>query len=534
VEQLDHRQLLSVNFTGNVATDFTGTVNNGVVIFNGSNTPNIQHPIIPSNLQPYIHVSGFDLAEIRVSYDAALDTLYVGFNQPPSGNPGQPGPVIAGDADDNGNAGTVNPAVELAAPGFTEFTALGGPEEMAAFLTFNGTGVPQVVAGFSPNPPPATPSDPMPPKPYQVALAIPNPSNPKGIPAFGTSLPFNTGDVFLFNSPAHPNLEFSIAHFSELYQAETGKPLTPSSTIQIGGFAGSPDTIGVSDAFFPPSTFTIQHATQPPHCPPMSPPIFINPHEHNHINTAHPDLIRVSVLGTSGFNATDINPSTVTLGGAHPVFAFTRPFRGYQQLGETFIFKGTDVKLPAGITQATVSGSLFDGTMFSTTETVFNRNSSFFSPADVQAQQERWAARGGDRPGLNAYLSALEPEVASHGGKVTLSPSAPIQLSGVAAPAATAVHVDYSRSGTNATGPVVRIPRREPAAAVRGTAHPGPAVRINTPRVTNTTGPVISIPKREPVVAGQSHARISPKLQASMNSFAQNAGVSSSGSMSAS
>ena len=238
VEQLDHRRLLSINFTGNVATDFPATEQPGVVVFNSSNTPNIQHPIIPPNLQPYIHVSGFDISEIRVSYDSTNDTLFVGFNQPPSGNPGQPGPVIAGDADDNGSAGTVNPAVEAAAPGFTEFPALGGPEQMAAFLDFTGTGVPQVVAGFSPIPPPATPTNPTPPKPYQVALAIPNTSNPKGVPSFGTVLTSNIGNVYLFNSPDHPNLEFSISHFSQLYQEETGKPLTSTSTIGIGGFRG--------------------------------------------------------------------------------------------------------------------------------------------------------------------------------------------------------------------------------------------------------------------------------------------------------
>src|SRR5579883_3003971 len=196
VEHLDHRQLLSINFTGNVATDFPATQQPGVVVFNSSNTPNIQLPIIPPDLQPYIHVSGFAISEIRVSYDSATDTLDVGFNAPPSGNPGQPGPVIAGDADDNGTVGTVNPNITTPtpennfmppAPGFTEFPPpFGGPEEMAAFLDFTGSGVPQVVAGFSPIPPPATPTNSAPPKAYEVALAIPNPSNPRGVPSFGT------------------------------------------------------------------------------------------------------------------------------------------------------------------------------------------------------------------------------------------------------------------------------------------------------------------------------------------------------------
>src|SRR5262249_29122092 len=145
--------------------------------FNASNTPNIQHPIIPPNLQPFIPVNGFDISEIRVSYDSANDTLDIGLNQPPSGNSGQPGPVIAGDADDNGTAGTVNPAVEAAAPGFTDFSQMGASDEMAAFLDFTGTGVPQIVAGYSPIAPPATPTNPAPIKPYQVATAIPNSSN---------------------------------------------------------------------------------------------------------------------------------------------------------------------------------------------------------------------------------------------------------------------------------------------------------------------------------------------------------------------
>ncbi len=87
--------------------------------------------------------------------------------------------MIAGDADDNGDAGTVNPAVTAVDPLFTDFYALGGSDEMAAFLDLTDSGVPDIVAGFSPTPPPATPTDPSPQKPYQVAIAIPNTSNPQ-------------------------------------------------------------------------------------------------------------------------------------------------------------------------------------------------------------------------------------------------------------------------------------------------------------------------------------------------------------------
>jgi hypothetical protein len=373
VEQLDHRQLLSVNFTGNVPIDFPATQQPGVVVFNSSNTPGIQLPIIPPNLQPLIPVSGFAVSEIRVSYDAATDRLSIGLNQPPA-NPSNPssGSVIAGDADDNGNAGTVNPAVQAAAPGFTEFFALGGPETMATFLNFNGTDIPQIVAGFSNTPPPPTATDPAPQKPYQVALAIPNMGNPAGVPSFGTPLPAFAGNVYLNNSATHPNLEYTIDHFSQLYQMETGKPLTSTSVIGIGGFAGSPDTIGVSDSFFPLNTFTISQATAPPPNPVPSPPILINPHEHRIIDTRHRDLIRVSIFGSSGFRVKDINPSTVELDGAHAIAHITRKVRRNEFPFATYVFVADQVNLPSGFTTATLTGQTKTGVTFESQKDVLN------------------------------------------------------------------------------------------------------------------------------------------------------------------
>jgi hypothetical protein len=373
VEQLDHRQLLSVNFTGNVATDFPATTNPGVVIFNSSNTPGIQHPIIPPFLQPLIPVSGFDLSEIRVSYDATDDTLSIGLNQPPS-NPANPasGPVIAGDADDNGNAGTVNPAVATADPGFTEFFALGGSDTMAAFLDLTGSGIPDVVAGFSPTPPPPTSTDPSPQKPYQVAQAIPNISNPHGVPTFGTPLPPFNGSVYLFNAASHPNLEFAIKDFSQLYHAETGKTLTPTSVIGVGAFAGSLDDIGISDAFFPLNTFTLSQATLPPGNPGPSPPILINPHEHRIIDTEHRDLVRVSIFGTSGFPVKDINPATVELDGAHAIAHVTRKVRRDEFPFATYVFVADQLNLPPGLTTATLTGQTTSGVSFETQKDVLN------------------------------------------------------------------------------------------------------------------------------------------------------------------
>ncbi len=103
MEQLDHRQLLSVNFTGNVPIDFPATQVPGVVVLRDN--PLVQHPAIA----PIVKVSGFDISGIRVSYSPFDDTLRIGLDQPQSGN--HPGEVIADDSDNNGNSGTVNPEV---------------------------------------------------------------------------------------------------------------------------------------------------------------------------------------------------------------------------------------------------------------------------------------------------------------------------------------------------------------------------------------------------------------------------------------
>jgi hypothetical protein len=388
VEQLDHRRLLSVNFTGNVATDFPATQSPGVVIFNSSNTPGIVHPDTmffnpPFTPTPLIPTSGYDISGIAVSYDSTTDTLSIGFEQPPANTASNPtGPVIAGDADDNGNAGNVNPAVLAIDPFFTEFPALGGQDiQMFAFLDLSNAGQPDVVAGFSPNQPPLPSNmssngpNPLAPKPYEVAQAIPNASEPQsGIPTFGTLLTNNTGNVYLFNSAAHPNLEFSITNFSQLFQQETGHALTPTSVIGLGAFAGSNSDGGINDAHFPENTFTLAQATVPvtPGNPTPSPPILINPHEHRIIDTSHRDLVRVSVFGTSGFPVSAINPATVKLDGVAPIAHFTRKVRRDEFPFETFVFVANELKLPSGLTPATLTGQTFGGASFVTSKDVLN------------------------------------------------------------------------------------------------------------------------------------------------------------------
>ncbi len=482
MEYLDHRQLLAVNFTGVVTNDFPLSNQPGVVAFAGPapqpgtiNQPNVKFATIDPPVSNFVSVSGFDISGIRVNYDPTTDILSIGLDQPPSES--HAGEVVAGDADDNGNSGTVNPALLAVEPNFKDEPDMQETEALAAFLDLTNTGTPDVVAGFDG----ANQSIP---KPYQVAQAIP--TVPGVAPTFGAFLPDNTGNFYLASSSAppsfqqtHPNLEMQITNFSKLYLQDTGKALTPSSVIGIGGFGGSGNDVGIGEAFFPESSFQIGSAITPTPtptpCPPVSPPVLINPHSHRHVNTAHPTDIRATVFGTSGFDVTQIVPSTVTLGGAHPIAAFTRHVNRDEWLDETFVFKGTDVKLPPGISEATISGTLKDGMTFSSSSQVFNRDPSFYGAGAVKQAQARQAA----------FPAALATPLAKLARKAESTPG---------------TTVVYNTEGQTT------------AASVQAQSAPA------------TPGPVISIPRRQPTVAGyRAGSHVSPKLQASLNGYLQNA-----------
>jgi hypothetical protein len=362
LEQLDHRRLLSVNFTGNVPIDFPATQSPGVVVL--PDNPSVVHPTIAPVLQPYVYKSGFDIQDLAVTYTPADDTLSIGLNGPPA-SPSTTQSVIAGDADDNGNSGTVNPNVSAVEPSFQDFPDFGGSEFEGAFLDLKGTGYADIVAGFS-----AT--DPRSPKQYQVANAIVNTSLPPSTPGFGTALPGFEGNVYTVNASAHPSLEFSITHFSQLYQQITGKPLTPQSVIGVGGFGGSANDTGISETFFPQQNLVVSAATPIPPNPPPSPPILINPHEHRIIDTHHRDLVRVYIFGTSGFAVKDINPATVELDGVHAVAHITRKVKRDEFPFATYVFVADQLNLPRGLTSATLTGQLKTGQTFVSQRDVLN------------------------------------------------------------------------------------------------------------------------------------------------------------------
>ena len=215
---------------------------------------------------------------------------------------------------------------------------------------------------------------------------------------FGTPLPQYDGERLQGSTRRRTRTSSSrIAHFSQLYLTETGKTLTADSTIGIGAFAGS--SRRTEPARLPPRAVVHARRRHRADVPPLSPPVIINPHWDRHINTACMTGIRVTVLGSSGFNVQDIDPASVTLGGA-PGLLVVRFINADPWLDATFVFRGPQVTLPAGLTEATVTGNLTDGTSFSSSVKVFNTNDSFFSPASVLGAQQRQTNRETRRDGF--------------------------------------------------------------------------------------------------------------------------------------
>ncbi len=441
LEQLDHRQLLAVNFTGNIANDFTAAT---PAVF--LSDPNNHQPGFPpgSPLQELIKVSGFAVDQIAVNYDQATDTLSVGFLQPLNQKPGLGGlpgqfPVIAGDADNNGNNSTTDPAVTPF--GVVDDPGISETENFNVVIDLSGgtnTATQSIFAGI---PNAATPGYTN--SRYVVAPAVfaSGDTIDSAVPQQGAELTQNEGTLFLpFNNPQNGALEFSIPHFAELYQQVTGKVLVGTSQIAIGASAGSGDD-ELSEEVFNFRPLAVGTATTPTPVPPPPPPpvivelfqptILINPHENRHVNTAHYDDVRVTVLSSASFDATLIDPTTVTFGGASPIASFHRIQLHDGIPSETFVFKGTDINLPPGLTSATISGKTLTGVLFTGSEIVFNRDDSFYNAAQIRARDARLARFGvtvAQENGTTATTAATTPAALTGLSDPTAGTAAPVTV----------------------------------------------------------------------------------------------------------
>jgi hypothetical protein len=211
-------------FTGDVEVDFTGP---GVLT--------IPDPVgdvgLPLNAPPGT-VSGWDMVDLRLAYDAAADTLYVGINTY----------GIAGDADGDGNPGVTS--AWLAKNQGADNADLGSTETIAVYFDFNQDGTFDVIAGVSASTDITG---------FTVANFSGNPFSP-GL-AFGTPLPAHTGTLHANPSAGAPDFEFTILNFSAL----------PGSDASVGGFIvwaymGSLEDDGIGEDYIKynqsPSTIT--------------------------------------------------------------------------------------------------------------------------------------------------------------------------------------------------------------------------------------------------------------------------------------
>lgn len=205
--------------SGDVEVDF---VDPDGSLFPDPNGVDVGVPVPPF---PAGTISGNDMADTRLYYDFASDTLYVGINTY----------VIAGDVDGDGDPGRTGGI--LGGLGGTDIPDFGGTEAFTIYIDVDQDGVIDVLAGvpFGGSTVNYTVSTAGP-----LALFTPSLS-------FQVPLPFNTGFLYASPSAAAPDLEFTISNFSSL----PSSGIDVSGHISIGTFIGSLSDAGIGEDYFP-------------------------------------------------------------------------------------------------------------------------------------------------------------------------------------------------------------------------------------------------------------------------------------------
>jgi hypothetical protein len=220
-------------FTGDVPTDFTGL---GILTI--PDTGGVGDVGLPKNALNGT-ISGWDMVDLRLTYDTSTDTLYVGINTF----------GIAGDADGDGDPG--HTADWLATNEGTDHTDLHSTESIAVYFDLNQDGNFDVIAGVS--------------RWTDVSgFTVANFSGSQWSPAsaFGTALPTHTGSYYASPSAADPDFEFTILNFSTL----PGQDALLAG-FRVWAFMGSQDDDGIGEDFIQydqsPSTITTIASSAP-------------------------------------------------------------------------------------------------------------------------------------------------------------------------------------------------------------------------------------------------------------------------------
>jgi len=200
------------SLTGDVEVDFAGP---GVVI--------IPDPIgdvgFPSGA-PEGTISGWDMVDLRLAYQASTDTLYVGINTF----------GIAGDADGNGDPG--GSAAWLTGKGGSDIANLGDSETVAVYFDLDQDGTYDVIAGIGSG---MDYSD------FSVNVftgAFFPPIN------FGAVLPDNIGSISPNPDSAHLDLEFTVTNWTALPGHDGALGF-----FDVGVFTGSLQDDGIGEDF---------------------------------------------------------------------------------------------------------------------------------------------------------------------------------------------------------------------------------------------------------------------------------------------
>ncbi len=226
-----------ITLTGNVESDFPAK-GSGVQV-----TPVLHDPLQVGE-SPFIPangwVSGWAVRDIRSSYDANSDTLYIGIGALKNalGNP-----AIIGDADGNGDPGGASAA--MARAGGVDQPSLGGHKSVTVAFAADDPkhpglpGTPVAVAGVPADKSTAGPGL----DGFNVAAYK---NNPTGIEDnYGKTLAANLGALAFDPSASHPGFEFTIKNFSKI------PGLNPASGFWISLYAGSTDDVIAGEATHP-------------------------------------------------------------------------------------------------------------------------------------------------------------------------------------------------------------------------------------------------------------------------------------------
>ena len=211
---------------------------------------------------------------------------------------------------------------------------------------------------------------------------------------------------------------------------------------------------------------TLSNATLPNPCPPISPPVLINPHEHRVIDTGHRDLVRVYVLGSSGFDVTTINPATVELNGAKPIAHLTRHFPHSEFLNATYVFVGSDINLPAGSTTATFTAQTFSGQQITSSQQVLNIPFSAKVPGRLNFLMDKGTAY----PALRR-LESTQPAKVSLDNTTRALP-ATVKVDMASRTAARGMKVSY-RPQVSASGTTTPVAMPRTVVSLKASAHAG-------------------------------------------------------------